>query len=85
MKTQIFKTYKEFTERKDKAINGVTPTFADKYPEWKSMNKTNTSCWCCIYCHNCNYCNHCDNCNSCNYCYSCDNLNYRHGLIGAKA
>lgn len=38
MKTQIFKTYQDFLEEKDKSINGVSPEFAKENPDYEQGN-----------------------------------------------
>ena len=40
-KTEIFEDYKEFSEREDKFVNGVSPEFAKRYSNWRAMNSTN--------------------------------------------
>jgi len=56
MKTKVFDTYKAFSNREDKSVNGVSQRFAEENPNWQEMNKTNKGCW------NCQNCNSCDNC-----------------------
>lgn len=53
MKTQIFKTYKDFTDRKDKTVNGVNEEFAKKHPDYEKDNESNVGCWNCTYCKDC--------------------------------
>jgi len=74
MKTKIFKDYKEFTKRKNKAVNGVTRGFADKHPDYEEDNEGNIGCFNCYDCFVCNYCNHCSHCNNCH------RLNHRNDL-----
>jgi len=83
MATQIFKNYKEFTNRKDKSINGVTQEFVDVHPNFEADNITNVGCFNCDRCDYCNYCDNCYNCNYSNYCDYCNDCNgcyhcYRH-------
>ncbi len=66
MKTEIFESYQEWEQRKDKAVNGVSTKFAQKYPNWEEMNTTNTGCWNCAECWNC------FNCVECKECINCD-------------
>ena len=42
MKTEIFKSYKAFMQREDKTTNGVSPRFAERFPNYAEMNETNT-------------------------------------------
>jgi len=70
-KTQIFETYDQFQNRKDKSVNGVSPEFARAYPNWRQMNETNAGCWNCVNCKGCSDCINCDRCNDCVNCYGC--------------
>jgi len=84
MNTEIFENYDAFLARPDKRVNGVSPEFAEAYPNYASDNVGNTGCWnCrdCNYCTNCKECTgsafcrncwHCMNCESCTMCNSCD-------------
>ncbi len=62
MKTEIFESYNAFKQRTDKAVNGVSTKFANKYPNWKEMNETNQGCWNCVECTECRMCKKCKNC-----------------------
>lgn len=65
MSTKIFKNFAHFVSREDKSVNGVSPEFAAKYPNWEAENRTNDSCW------NCHRCAHCSICTGCKYCNNC--------------
>ena len=41
MKTKIFKNLKEFKERKDRKINGVSKEFAEMNPNYEEENEKN--------------------------------------------
>lgn len=60
MTTQIFNSLEEFTERKDKKINGCKQEFLDSknltLEQFAKMNETNTGCWECIECFKCETC-----------------------------
>jgi len=71
MNTQIFKNYDDFFERQEKIINGVSPEFAEKFPNYAEMNQTNTGCW---DCYNCTECYGCRNCIECQDCIRCNDL-----------
>ena len=64
MPTKIYKNYKEFQNRpKDEQYyNGVSPKFAEDYPNYKEMNETNEKCWNCYKCYRCEDCENCKNC-----------------------
>ena len=68
MKTKIYSTYAEFSEREDKTINGVSPEFAAQHPNWEQDNKTNTGCWNCTSCEGCIECVWCSGCIECVWC-----------------
>jgi uncharacterized protein YjbI with pentapeptide repeats len=68
---KIFKNFGEFKNRANKRINGVSPEFAKKYPNYQEDNLYNLGCWNCM---NCKYCIDCD---SCTNLYKC--LNYTNG------
>lgn len=53
MKTEIFKSYLEFLRREDKTVNGVSPEFAEKHPDYEKQNATNKGCWDCSRCSGC--------------------------------
>lgn len=53
MKTEIFKTYRDFLNREDKTLNGVSPEFAKKHPDYEKQNETNRGCWNCSDCSDC--------------------------------
>ena len=56
-KTLIFNSYKEFYNRPDKSINGVSIDFTLQYPNCKRDNETNIGCYDCADCINCSNCN----------------------------
>lgn len=62
MKTKIYKSYSQFLKRKDKTVNGVSPEFAENYPNYSDMNVTNKGCWNCRYCSDCSSCIDCIDC-----------------------
>jgi len=68
MSTQVFKSLKEFKRRQDKNVNGVDAAFASRFPEYASMNDSNTGCWNCVECRGCDNCYNCCNCRGCSYC-----------------
>jgi len=68
MKTQIFNSYAHFLNREDKTANGVSPEFAEKYPDFEAQNETNSGCWNCSDCRYCRYCSDCSDCRYCSYC-----------------
>ena len=45
--TEVFNNKKEFLSRADKSVNGVSPEFAEKYPDYEDGNKLNLGCWNC--------------------------------------
>lgn len=86
MKTQIFNSYQEFQEREDKTINGVSPEYAKRNPNYQEDNATNQGCyessgctgsidclqsWNLKDCTNCSTCSNSENCNNCSYCSWC--------------
>ena len=71
MKTLIFESYKEFSSRGDKTINGVSKEFAEKHPDYEEINKTNRGCWDCEGCKECVVCEDCVDCWKCKGCYNC--------------
>ena len=79
MTTQIFKSYEDFKNRPDKAVNGVSEDFAAKFDNWQEMNDTNEGCWGCIDCHACKNmhfskgCTFCKNGDDGNYYVDCHN------------
>ncbi len=70
-KTYLFKDYDAFLNRKDRDVNGVSTQFANKYPNWKEMNTTNTGCWNCVDCKECENCVCCTECVGCEMCTEC--------------
>ncbi len=70
-KTEIFDTYKSFQKREDKSINGVSPDFAKKHPDYVNENKYNKGCWDCYDCSGCSGCSGCHDCYDCSYCSCC--------------
>lgn len=74
-KTEIFASYKLFMQRKDRTLNGVSPEFAEKYPDYEQQNESNMGCYNCIGCTRCRTCvecQFCDNCrSSCKNCSGC--------------
>ena len=84
-KTEIFNSYKEFHNRPNKFVNGVSTKFALNYPNFHSQNLTNkgcfnvidcTNCTKCSWCYNCDNCVNCRHCNSCNDCINCHDYTY---------
>lgn len=63
--TQIFENYKEFLNRKDKKLNGVSQAFADENPTYEQQNESNVGCYNCIGCTNCRTCVNCEFCDRC--------------------
>jgi len=45
--TEVFNNKKEFLSRADKSVNGVSPEFAEKNPDYEEGNKLNLGCWNC--------------------------------------
>jgi len=85
--TQIFKDYSEFRQREDKAINGVSPGFAEENENWEQGNISNEGCWCCSGCsdcadcsgcYRCSGCSDCSRCSRCSDCSDCADLNNKH-------
>lgn len=70
-RTQIFKTFEDFLNRKDKAVNGVSAAFAVAHPDYLKDNESNTGCWNCVNCSDCRSCAHCSDCRSCAHCAYC--------------
>ena len=68
MRTLIFNDWWEFKQREDKSVNGVSPSFAEKNPDFKKDNLTNSGCW---ECSNCTECSDCIECLNCTYCGDC--------------
>jgi hypothetical protein len=62
MKTEIFKSKKDFLNRSDRSINGVSEEFAKNNPEYKKENETNKACWNCSDCSRCSGCFGCFDC-----------------------
>ncbi len=87
MSTKIFKTFSEFTDRPDKSVNGVSPTFAKEHPYYESDNKGNVGCWECIDCWGCVECIDCERCNEsvrltwCTGCYESVGLTSCHDCV----
>jgi len=73
MKTKIFKTYTEFSNREDKSINGVSQEFASSNPCYENDNLSNTNCWNCLNCLESKDCTDCVNCFICDNCLGCLN------------
>ena len=69
-KTEIFADYSAFCARPDKAINGVSPEFADANPG-ALAESTNRGCWNCSGCSRCSGCSGCSGCSSCSGCSGC--------------
>jgi hypothetical protein len=70
MKTEIFASYSAFSERTNKAVNGVTAEFADAHPSW-AEDRGNQACWNCLSCSDCRSCTGCSDCSACWNCRSC--------------
>ena len=83
-KTEISKSYEDFLNRPDKNVNGVSPEFAKKNPDWEEDNATNTGCWNCKSCDSCYFCKSCYSCNSCDSCKSCKSYYYDIKLTEAE-
>ena len=71
MKTQIFNSYKEFCQREDKDINGVSVEFAAHHEDYSEQNETNKGCWNCSDCYDCSKCSKCSGCYRCSDCSDC--------------
>ena len=71
MKTQIFKSLTDFYNREDKALNGVSQSFADENPEYEARNLDNEACWNCSGCSDCSDCSGCSGCSGCRGCRGC--------------
>ena len=69
--TQVFKNFIDFYHREDKSINGVSPEFAIKYPDYEQDNHTNMGCWNCRDCEDCTDCYDCVDCYECDECANC--------------
>ena len=76
MTTEIFKDYKAFINRNliDKDVNGVSPEFAEKNPNYINDNATNKGCWECVGCTHCTACYQCNYCQDCTACVGCSDL-----------
>jgi len=61
METKIFKSYREFKNRENKSINGVSEGFVKRNSNYVEQNKTNKGCWNCKHCEFCEHCNDCEN------------------------
>lgn len=79
MKTVVFKTYSDFLAREDKKINGVSPEFAEKHPDYEKQNETNIGCWNCSGCYDCYDCSRCYDCSGCSGCSDCSNIAHLSG------
>jgi hypothetical protein len=51
MKTQIYRSKSEFSDRAEKMENGVSAAFAERNPNWESQNTTNIGCSDCSDCY----------------------------------
>jgi len=71
METKIYKSKEHFDKRKDKKVNGVSPSFAKQYPNFKTDNNTNNGCWDCYHCYHCSGCSGCSGCPGCSGCWDC--------------
>ena len=72
--TRIFKSYRDFSFRKDKRINGVSRRFYIRNKEELGdlrRDAGNEGCWDCIDCRGCYYCTRCDDCEGCIGCDLC--------------
>jgi hypothetical protein len=77
--TQIFKSYSEFLSREDVKVNGVSPEFTERNPEYEKQNETNDGCWNCSDCSGCSRCYDCSDCyrcSDCSDCYRCSDCSY---------
>ena len=70
-KTEIFKSYLDFSLREDKRTNGVSEEFAANNPEFEDENKANEACWNCMDCIDCTACTGCTACTACAGCMGC--------------
>lgn len=72
MKTEIFKTIKDFENRPDKLINGVSEEFAKNNSDYEIDNSSNEGCWNCVSCRDCTECTECTYCVECADCRNCE-------------
>jgi len=72
-RTGVFKNFGHFLERLDKTVNGVSPEFAKRNPNYANDNQSNTGCWNCANCIGCVDCFFCESCNNCKLCIACKN------------
>ena len=68
MKTQIFKNYEDFLNRKDREINGITKEFAEEHKINLDEDRGNDGCWNCSDCSDCHDCYDCSRCHDCSDC-----------------
>jgi hypothetical protein len=69
--TQIFATYYDFLKRPDLSINGVSPQFVERNPQYAEQNASNKRCWNCSGCSGCSGCSDCSGCSGCSGCSDC--------------
>ena len=84
MATQIFETRLEFLRREDKTINGVSPGFAARHPNWNQDNESNKGCWNCSGCSGCFGCSDCSDCSRCSRCSGCSGCSDCSGCSGCS-
>ena len=79
---KIYKNYKEFSQREDKTINGVSQDFLNY--AGITLDKLNLinceDCWNCRNCKDCWYCQDCCDCEECTNCTNCTNCRDCYGL-----
>lgn len=81
--TRIFSGYSKFLSRENKDINGVSPSFAEEYPNYEEDNENNKGCWNCVDCSgcfDCLCCSRCSECSNCCNCYGCSFLENKSDL-----
>lgn len=84
MATQIFSSFKEFCDREDKMVNGVSPDFASAIPDWEENNASNKGCWECYNCVDCVFCTDCTGCTCCVGRVDYINVSYSHAQDDEK-
>ena len=56
MKTRIYDTYYDFSNRENKEENGVSERFAELHANYEGDNEKNEACWNCSDCSRCSGC-----------------------------
>ncbi|GAB2959192.1 hypothetical protein GCM10027048_28130 [Hymenobacter coalescens] len=80
--TRIYPTFRDFLQREDTSLNGVSPEFAAQHPDYAAQNATNTGCYDCSGCSDCSRCSGCSDCYDCydcSYCSDCSRCSYCYG------